>query len=227
DEERLMFKNLTYGNASGDYNIKELPTALGRLELAGAFYFTVPGPKMIWQFGELGYQHSIELNGRTGNKPIHWEYFDDPDRRAVYDTWSNLNRLAVGEPIFETAEFSLDVDGATGLKALHLTDPSASGEQIGHVVVVGNFGVGVQAIDPAFQESGVWYEFLEGNRKHVVLDGHAPITLSPGEYRIFGNRPSGLFPDANPPDADSDGVVDAFDLCPDTQLGAKVDVDGC
>ena len=60
DEERLMYKNLQYGNFNGSYNIKNLNTALEREELAGAFYFTVPGPKMIWQFGELGYDISIE-----------------------------------------------------------------------------------------------------------------------------------------------------------------------
>lgn len=227
DEERLMYKNLTFGNSSGEYSIKELPTALDRLKLAGAFYFTIPGPKMIWQFGELGYDISIEFNGRTGNKPIHWEYFDDPQRRAVYDAWAELNRLAVGEPIFESPDFSLDVDDPNGLKTIHLTDPTASGEDISQVVIVGNFGVVEQALVPAFQQTGVWYEFLKDNLKHTVLDVNAPLTLAPGEYRIFGNRPSSLFPDANPPDADSDGVVDALDLCPDTPLGATVNVDGC
>jgi hypothetical protein len=53
DEERLMFKNLTYGNSSGTYNIKDLQTALDRVKLAAAFFLTLPGPKMIWQFGEL------------------------------------------------------------------------------------------------------------------------------------------------------------------------------
>ncbi len=80
DEERLMYKNLTYGNSSGNYNIKNLATALERIKLAGAFFFTVPGPKMIWQFGELGYDYSIEYNGRTGPKPIRWGYFLDVNR---------------------------------------------------------------------------------------------------------------------------------------------------
>ena len=42
-------------NSSADYNIRDLPTALDRMKLAGAFFFTLPGPKMLWQFGELGY----------------------------------------------------------------------------------------------------------------------------------------------------------------------------
>ena len=47
DEERLMFKNISFGNSSGSYNVQNEATALERQELAGAFYFTVPGPKMI------------------------------------------------------------------------------------------------------------------------------------------------------------------------------------
>lgn len=227
DEERLMYKNLTYGNASGEYNIQTLSTALDRLELAGAFYFTVPGPKMIWQFGELGYDYSIDYNGRTGNKPILWDYYDDADRKAVYDTWSKLNLLAVEEPIFETSDFTMDVGSSTGLKTIHLTNASAGADDIGYVTIVGNFGVEEQEIDPAFQETGVWYEFLANNLKYVVTDVNEPIVLAPGEYRIFGNNPSSLFPNDNPPDQDSDGVLDSNDLCPDTTLGAVVNVDGC
>ncbi|MDZ7764853.1 MAG: hypothetical protein U5K00_10550 [Melioribacteraceae bacterium] len=59
---RLMYKNLQYGNSSGDYDITKLNVALQRVKLAGAFFFTIPGPKMIWQFGELGYDYSIDYN---------------------------------------------------------------------------------------------------------------------------------------------------------------------
>ncbi|WP_437396999.1 alpha-amylase family glycosyl hydrolase [Flagellimonas lutimaris] len=227
DEERMMFRNLNYGNASGDYNVQELSTALDRVELAGAFFFTVPGPKMIWQFGELGYDYSIDYNGRIGNKPIRWDYYDNSDRKDVYDTWSALNLLTVEEPIFETSDFSLDVGSSTGLKTIHLTNASAGADEIGYVTIIGNFGVEEQEIDPQFQETGVWYEFLANNLKHVVVNVNEPMVLAPGEYRIFGNNPSSLFPNDNPPDADSDGVLDANDLCPDTTLGAIVDVDGC
>ncbi|MDT8418422.1 MAG: alpha-amylase family glycosyl hydrolase, partial [Lutibacter sp.] len=51
DEERLMNKNLQFGNSTATYNVKNINTALSRQELAGMFFFTIPGPKMIWQFG--------------------------------------------------------------------------------------------------------------------------------------------------------------------------------
>ncbi len=69
DEQRQMFEAINFGNAAGSYDIKQTATALDRLKLAAAFFFTVPGPKMIWQFGEFGYDVDINENGRTGIKP--------------------------------------------------------------------------------------------------------------------------------------------------------------
>ena len=43
-----------YGNSYLNYNTTDLDVALRRMGQAAAFFFTVPGPKMIWQFGELG-----------------------------------------------------------------------------------------------------------------------------------------------------------------------------
>ena len=72
DEERLMYRNLTDGNTTNpSHNVTQLSIALKRIQLAANFFIPVPGPKMIWQFGELGYDISIDYNGRTGKKPIH------------------------------------------------------------------------------------------------------------------------------------------------------------
>ena len=87
DEERLMYKNITFGSSSGNYDIKDQETALRRMELAGAFFFTVPGPKMIWQFGELGYDFSIDYDCRVCNKPIRWDY-NTGKRKRLYQVWS-------------------------------------------------------------------------------------------------------------------------------------------
>ncbi len=227
DEERLMFKNLQFGNSSGSYDITNLSTALDRIELAGAFYFTVPGPKMIWQFGELGYDISIDDPCRICNKPILWNYFDMPDRKAVYDIWSIMIDLKLNEPIFQASNFSLDVGSSNGLKTIHLTLASAATDEIKHVTIIGNFGVVPQDITPNFQETGDWYEFLNGNLIHTVTNITDMISLEPGEFKIFGNNPTSLLPNNNIIDEDNDGVADADDLCPNTPTNTTVDVDGC
>ncbi len=179
DEERLMFKNLAYGNAAGSYDIQELKTALGRMELAGAFFFTIPGPKMIWQFGELGYDFSIDYNGRVGNKPIRWDYFDVGRRKRLYQVWSALIHLRTSEPAFTTTDYKLNLAYATKRIELNHEDMD--------VRIIGNFGIVEQSMDPNFSTTGTWYEFFSGNSMEVS-DPNDLITLAPGAYRIYTTK---------------------------------------
>lgn len=195
DEERLMYKNLQYGDSNGSYDITNLNTALSRMETAGAFFFTVPGPKMIWQFGELGYDYSINYcedgtidpGCRTAPKPIHWDYFTVPERVAVYAMWSQLIHLKLTEPVFSTSTFSMDVANPNGLKSIHLTNNAPTANTIDYVVVLGNFGLVQQNIDPQFQETGSWFNLLTG-AQITVSNVNDPITLAPGEYLVLGSE---------------------------------------
>ncbi|WP_435314761.1 alpha-amylase family glycosyl hydrolase [Cellulophaga fucicola] len=222
DEERLLYKTLNFGNEENDYSTKSLNTTLERLKMAGAFFFTVPGPKMIWQFGELGYDISIEENGRVGNKPILWEYENNPNRKAVYNTWSKLINLKKNASVFTTTNFTIDASNANGLKKIHLTLDGATSDQIKHIVVLGNFGMSTQSITPDFQETGTWYNLLNKNTPLEVTSTTSSISLAAGEFIVYGDKP---FVDPN--DLDSDGVVNANDACSNTPLGATVDVTGC
>ncbi|SNR15835.1 alpha-amylase family glycosyl hydrolase [Tenacibaculum jejuense] len=186
DEQRLMFKNLQFGNSNSTYNVKDLATALNRITSAGAFYFTVPGPKMIWQFGELGYDVDIDFNGRTGNKPIRWEYADEVNRKAIYDVWAKLIALKKQEDIFRTSDFTLDVNNANGLKKIQLTNDNTS-DDLQYVTIIGNFGITAQAINPSFQQTGTWYDLLDETKTINVTNTNATLALQPGEFRIFGS----------------------------------------
>jgi hypothetical protein len=190
DEERLMYKNLEFGNSNGAYSIKNLNTALEREELAGAFYFTIPGPKMIWQFGELGYDKSIDENGRTGNKPILWNYFDVQERKNIYNTWSQLIQLKLKYDIFKTSEFTLNVGNSNGLNTIHLTKTDAT--ELKYVTIIGNFGVTTQNINPNFQQTGNWFSLLENNAEINVTDVNTPISLAPGEFKVYGSSAATL-----------------------------------
>lgn len=177
DEERLMYKNITFGNATNtSYDVKNLNIALSREEIAANFFFTIPGPKMIWQFGELGYDISIDVNGRTGRKPIHWEYFDDPDRRKIYDVWSTLIAFKKEQPAFNTTDFTLNVN--TLVKSVVLRHSSMD------VVVLGNFDVTAQSINPQFTKTGIWYEYYTATQMDVTNISEL-IDLQPGEYRLY------------------------------------------
>lgn len=71
---------------------------MNQLALNTTFFLTVPGPKMVWQFGEMGYDISIEENGRTGRKPLHWEYLDNADRKGLHDVYAGLMKLRNAHP---------------------------------------------------------------------------------------------------------------------------------
>lgn len=190
DEERLMVESLTQGKSNSSYNIRNLNTALKRQELAGAFYFTVPGPKMIWQFGELGYDVSINFNGRTGNKPIRWDYFDVEERKNLYHNWSKIIQLKLKYDIFKSSDFTIDSSNPNGLKKIQLTNANSS--DIQYINIVGNFGLTTQNINPVFQKTGVWYNVLKNDEPLNVTNVNGLISLAPGEFKVFANKAASL-----------------------------------
>lgn len=181
DEERLMYKMQEYGNGSDAYQIQSTATALNRLKLAGAFFFTVPGPKMIWQFGELGYDFPINYNGRTGNKPIRWDYAEDPGRINVYKTFQALIRLRRSNPAFTSSESEVTTDLAEEFKRIILDHPDLD------AVIVGNFGVVEDSGKPQFPAAGKWYDYFSGD-SITILNSDTIVMLDPGQFHIFTTR---------------------------------------
>jgi 1,4-alpha-glucan branching enzyme len=178
DEERLMFKNVTYGNSSGTYSVKNLNVALNRMKLAGAFFFTIPGPKMIWQFGELGYGYSINYPSGTSAdrltpKPIKWDYYSDPARLKLFKVWSALIGLKKNYPAFSSDDFTLSVSNA--FKRMWINDSSMN------VTILGNFDVNPVALIPQFQNTGTWYDYFTGEQ----IDVSTPINLDAGGFKIY------------------------------------------
>ncbi|MBA7586015.1 hypothetical protein ES708_28011 [subsurface metagenome] len=186
DEERLMYKNLRWGNSNDTYDVTQLSTALSRMETASAFFFTIPGPKMMFQWGELGYDFSINRcsNGtvddeggcRLDPKPIRWDYYDYPYRYRLYQVFSALIKLRIEEDLFETTDYSLTVSGA--LKKIHLNSASMN------ATILGNFDLIEGSIAPSFQHTGTWYEYFSGTTLEVI-DVNESLNLNPGEYRIY------------------------------------------
>ncbi|MDF1612640.1 alpha-amylase family glycosyl hydrolase [Stygiobacter electus] len=176
DEERLMYKNLTYGNSLGTYNVKNLETALQRMKTVGAFFFTVPGPKMIWQFGELGYDYSIDYNGRLGTKPVRWDYLNNLSRLKLFKTWAALIKLKTDYPAFSSNDFKMSATGY--LKRMWINHSTMN------VVVVANYGLFKDTMIPEFQNAGKWYDYFSGSEINIS-NKDTLISLEPGEFKIF------------------------------------------
>lgn len=179
DEERMMYKNLEFGNVSGSYSVKDFNTALDRLELTWVVFNSIPGPKLIWQFGELGYDYSIDYNGRVGNKPIKWDYNTASNRKDVYTVFSEVNKLKTNYPAFDGNDFSSDLSDKVKRIQLNHTDQN--------FLVLGNFDVVNQSVVPNFKHTGVWYEYFSGDSMDVQ-DVASELNLSAGEYQIWTDK---------------------------------------
>lgn len=189
DEERLMFKNRQYGNSAGSYNTRLSGTALDRMELAHTFFWTIPGPKMIWQFGELGYDLSINYcisNGsinegcRTGRKPIRWYYQNSPDRVDLLNYISDLIWLRRNYPApFRVANFSYNLSGP--VKSLVLNSEDLD------VVATGNFSVTTRSVSVTFPAQGTWYDYVGGDSLKVNDVNHT-FSLEAGEFGLWLNE---------------------------------------
>lgn len=179
DEERLMYKNLQFGNSFGSYNTKDLNTALKRIEAAMCFLIPLQGPKMIWQFGELGYDYSINFNGRVGNKPIRWDYLSNANRKRVYDVVSNLAWLKNNHESYSKSTYVFNTGSA--IKIYKVNDTTMN------TVCVANFSVKTDSTAPIFQHTGWWYDFFTSDSTFIA-DVQQKIILAPGAYKFYTDK---------------------------------------
>jgi hypothetical protein len=194
DEERMMYKNLQFGNSAGSYNIRDLNTALKRIELCAGFFLTAPGPKMIWEFGELGYDFSINRcvdgtinnNCRLDNKPIRWDYKDVIQRKRLYDIFASLNKLRF-HSWYKDVFIANNINLTRNLSGAFKTMTIRSATDSSMLCVIGNFDVTAQTGSFTFPSGGTWYDYLNGNT--ITATGSAQnITLQPGEFHVYLNR---------------------------------------
>ena len=202
DEERISFKAKEYAPE----NVKEdLGARMRRSGICAAFSLMVPGPKMIWQFGELGYDFSINQNEegkfhdsdaggyRTANKPIRWDYFDDgvegegddEVRRILYDTYANLLAFRKqNENFFNTgAHFNWNVGESNWPKrTLQIKCPSSDD----YMVLFGNFDTENARISVDLPKSGNWYNAFTGD---VWTGSHHEPYMSGGKFYLLVSNP--------------------------------------
>ncbi|PWD99290.1 alpha-amylase family glycosyl hydrolase [Marinilabilia rubra] len=179
DEERVMYRALNYGNAAAGYQVSELENACMRVGMASVFLMSIPGPKMIWQFGELGYDISIDEGGRLGQKPPKWDYLENYARESLWEFYANIINLKVNQSVFRTADYEMDV--ANSVKRISL-----NGEEV-DVRLVGNFGLTNSGKAPFFSRTGWWYNHFQGDSINVT-DPNMVVTLRPGEFAFFTSK---------------------------------------
>lgn len=190
DEERSMYRCETEGLSGSGHNIRDENTALLRNGMAATFLLAMPGPKLIWQFGELGYDYSINQCGdgtvnnncRTDQKPIRWDYNSMANRiklRNVYKSMIDLRENPYYHDLFIGGTTLYDLSG--GIKWLSVSNDTSA------LMAVGNFGLNSSNGIVTFPKPGVWFDLFTGEL--ISATGVAQsITLPAGGYRLFLNR---------------------------------------
>jgi hypothetical protein len=154
--------------------------------MSTAFWALAPGPKMLTEFGELGFDYSINwcpgdtVNAaglcRTDPKPIRWDYLQDTSRKKLHNVYAQLLALHAAYPALATGQTTYSLTG--NVKYLGVQTDTLS------VMVVGNFDV-VTAIDSVpFPSAGTWHDYLSTDS--IIATGSTQgVSLAPGEYHVY------------------------------------------
>ena len=169
DEERMQYKAKTWGN--GDLQSNET-ARLARVPENVAFNVLLNGAHMLWQFEEIGYDYSIEENGRTGTKP-------NPTAKGYFKQAARIDAFTKCAQVI-TLRTQLMPNAFTGTPTVNI----GSGKALrtiqwgSNVFAAANFAVsGNQTVNlPA----GNWYDYLGGGSK-----AGSSYSLAPGELKVF------------------------------------------
>ena len=208
DKERLVYSALTYGNASGTSPANTLPNALTRMSSIGAISLLIPGPKMIWHFADLGYDDSIWTcnNGvvnsdfdvasgdcKLDKKPQkQWteNWLANSSRNKIYNDWAKLIQLKINEPVFEGL-CAISPDSNNIRQRLYIYDTTLPSTSLNSVVVIANFSVALQNINPNFPSAGTWYNLMDNTPITITSGTQATsISVPSGQFRVYGNKPA-------------------------------------
>ena len=159
---------------------------VARVPLNVAFTTLIPGPKMIYEFGEMGYDYSINsLGGRTNEKPSAWGWLNLAHRKAASDACAKIMTLRKMYPTaFTQGTFELNIaiaDWNLG-RRIGLTHSDLD------MVVLGNFNASATInATPNFPKTGIWYNLLTGDQLNVT-NTSMTISMPAGELLVFTDR---------------------------------------
>jgi len=201
DEERVAYKALTEaGQTQGN-----LAKVHQRLSAMGAVHLLVPGPKMIWHFGDLGWEKSlftcsngsVQFNDgcKLDTKPQpQWEaaenWLADPNRSAIYNNWAKMIDLKKTENVFENGDFSWNL-AQTGSPRLDIWTSASQTPTLSYSFVRTNFSDNTLNIGAGFPYPGTWYNLMDNSTINVT-DTNMNIAIEPGGFRVYGNKASTL-----------------------------------
>lgn len=185
DEERVAYKAITYGDT---YVKNDWSVIAKRLQAVYAFHFLTPYPKMMWQFGELGYDFSINMNQdgvlgtgdeyRTSRKPIRWDYANDANRKSVYDAIAKVLKFRN-----DNEEYYAGDNLAVHTWSVGDTNMGGKILVMDKVIMVANFTNSTVSTTVNVANPGEWTNLMTG--ESVTLGTTHEVSLAGSDYVIY------------------------------------------
>jgi glycosidase len=199
DEERLWVKGVLTNAKNATQSFSDSLFVSNKIKQLSAFFFPLPGPKMLWQFQELGYNKSIDFNGRVGNKPLPWGlgslglYADAERQKLLKATSALINLVSNNRTTFNISNYKGDLSGDVKTYSYKGTDLS--------IVAVGNFGKNKTKANFTLLNTGKWYEYFGRDSLNATSTAQS-VDLYQGNFRIYTSKkilvPTNLVSDMRP-----------------------------
>jgi len=186
DEERMGYKCDTWGvtpQVKGNKTVTML-----RLASVGLQMLLTPGPKMIWQFGELGNNQTTKNKDNSNNtdpKIVHWDYLYDPDRQIVHNTYTHMCNLRTSNPDLFGRDATFEAKGLSAKFSQQRTIRVANAEKEVIAFINPSYTKAMDiAVTPALMN--------ESNARLSYAPGFTPVLKSSGS-ELTVNVPANSF----------------------------------
>lgn len=193
DEERAAFKAKEWGT---DIIRNDLQKRMNSMAALAAFTFTVPGPKMIWQGGELGFDTALlnysgvgdKEDGKTDEKPIDWTYFNNPARKSLHKAYSRILNLRKDNPeLFDERAIikvcNVNEGSWTGGRRLEIE--TYNGKKM---VVIGFFADTADTQCQQVPEGWpLYYDVISGRTENSSIGGENVVVDGGHSFKIYTN----------------------------------------
>jgi hypothetical protein len=196
DEDRIVYRAFTEAGQT----LGNLAKIHARMPAIGAVFFLVPGAKMIWHFGDLGCEVSVNTcpNGtitgdcRLSTKPQpQWadNWLTQTDRKKINDDWSRLLAMRTRESVFRNGQYAFNQTLGNGRPRLDVWTSTTPKTYLSYVMVHTNFTNSEVTFPAYFPYTGTWYNLMD-NSTLTVTNTTQNITLAAdGGYVVYGNAP--------------------------------------
>ncbi|MDE7154480.1 MAG: hypothetical protein K2O00_08605 [Muribaculaceae bacterium] len=210
DEQRIGYYASQHSALKNNINMR-----MRRLGSIAAQMLITPGPKMIWQFAELGAEESTKNSGGNNTDPklVCWDNLNDQYRKALYQNYKELCHLRQDNAeLFTSADVQYIRSGyannITSARSIRLTKGDKELILLVNPAVSGNKSVSaaVTKISSGNYQLMSASEGFDRNTVPTFASGKITVTVPANSYVIYGSKAT-LGVDEVFTDGDSDVIV--------------------